>query len=349
VRHPWSRTLASHPHGHGLGPAGGLAADRTAWRPARQSSLVPGPALATRLRGLWLALGRQARPDRTIPASVWISGGVVSGKPTVQGPDNGLRSLGRSVSRLALTNPRLLCLAEGQGGCRDQESQRARWHPMTLPAQALIRRFLPHVWPHGFPKVRDAGVWSPGPRSLRRQLQRWLAGHDLVPLPASPEPESQSPASWGPPRRAGQPCPSCGQGLLVVIRRLPRHQRGPPGATDSPCGRPRPAASGPSVAGTVAPSHPCALLPETVAGSPLPPGPAALGSHLPSGSAPLFPPRWLTDTPPIIARMFFPRGAGCLKIPYGLEPRFRSTPLLCRLRATTTLLRYALQERGVPD
>jgi hypothetical protein len=101
-----------------------------------------------------------------------------------------------------------------------------------------------------------------------------------------------------------------------------------------------PASSGPPVPGTVPPSPPSALFPETAAGSPLPPRPAALGSPPASGASPLCPPCWSTGTPPIIAEMFFPRGAGCLKIPYRVAPRFRSTPFLCRRRATKTLIRY---------
>jgi hypothetical protein len=88
------------------------------------------------------------------------------------------------------------------------------------------------------------------------------------------------------------------------------------------------------------PYHPCALLPDTIAGgSPLPPRPAAPGYHPASGSSPLSPPQWITGTPPSISRMFFPSGSGCLKIPYGLEPRVSSTAFLCRLRATKMLLR----------
>src|SRR5882724_4576212 len=104
-----------------------------------------------------------------------------------------------------------------------------------------------------------------------------------------------------------------------------------------------PASSGLRVPATAALDHPCALLPDTMTGTPLPPRPATRGSHPVSGSSPLGPPRWITDTPFISSRMFFPRDAGCLKIPYGLAPRFRSTAFLCRRRATKTLLRSAVE------
>ena len=81
--HTWTRTLTYHPPVHGLVPAGGVSADRTAWRPARTSSLVPVHALAKLFRGLFLALVRQERPDLIIPEVVWTTGWVVYCKPAV--------------------------------------------------------------------------------------------------------------------------------------------------------------------------------------------------------------------------------------------------------------------------
>src|SRR5215218_7313409 len=95
VLHTWTRTLAYQPHVHCLVPAGGVSADRTAWRPARPSSLVPVHALAPLVRGRFRALVRQERPDLTIPESVWTKGWVVSCKPALQGPEQVLNSLGR--------------------------------------------------------------------------------------------------------------------------------------------------------------------------------------------------------------------------------------------------------------
>jgi Putative transposase/Transposase zinc-binding domain len=228
VLHTWSRTLAYHPHVHCLVPAGGVSADRTEWRPARPSYLVPVHALAKLFRGLFLALVRQERPDLPLPAAVWIKGWVVYCQPTVHGTEQVLHYLGRYIHRIALTNSRIVSIENGHVCFRYQDAQDHRWKSMTLPALEFIRRFLQHVWPEGFRKVRYYGLWSPIHRPLLHQLQLWLAGHTPVPPPASPAPESQAPASWGPPLRAGQPCPSCGQGLLVVIRLLPRPQRGPP-------------------------------------------------------------------------------------------------------------------------
>jgi hypothetical protein len=140
----WTRALVDHPHVHGLVPAGGIAAERPAGRPARQPSRVPVRALSKRFRGLFLDRVRRERPDLAIPASVWTMAWVVSGKPAGPGPAQVLRSVGRSVPRIALTKSRRRSLENGQVCCRDQVSQDPRGQTMTLPALECIRRFRPH-------------------------------------------------------------------------------------------------------------------------------------------------------------------------------------------------------------
>jgi hypothetical protein len=228
VLHTWTRTLAYHPHVHCLVPAGGVSADRTEWRPARTAYLVPVHALAKLFRGLFLDLVRHERPDLPLPASVWTKGWVVYCKPAVQGREQVLNYLGRYVHRIALTNSRLLSIEDGHVCFRYQRSQDHRWKTMTLPAHEFIRRFLQHILPHGFHKVRYYGLWSPVHRPLLRQLQLALAGHELDLPPAAPAGDLPLPDSWCSPLRAGQPCPHCGQGRLLLIRSIPRLQRGPP-------------------------------------------------------------------------------------------------------------------------
>jgi putative transposase/transposase-like zinc-binding protein len=123
VLHTWTRTLVYHPHVHCLVPAGGVSADRTEWRPARTSSLVPVQALAKLFRGWFLDLVRQERPDLTLPASIRTKGWVVYGTPTVHGAEQVLNYLGRYVHRLALTNHRLRSIEQGQVRFRYQDSQ----------------------------------------------------------------------------------------------------------------------------------------------------------------------------------------------------------------------------------
>jgi len=228
VLHPWTRALAYPPHVHGLVPAGGISADRTPWRPARPPDLVPVQALSTLFRGLFRDLVRQERPDLALPESVWTTAWVVYGKPAVQGSDQVLRYLGRYVHRIALTNSRMLAVEDGQVCFRYQDSRPHCWQTMTLPALECIRRFLQHVLPAGFHKVRYYGLWSPVHRSLLHQLQLCLAGHEPPAPLESPAQERPPHTSAYSPLPAGQLCPHCRQGRLVVIRLLPRHGREPP-------------------------------------------------------------------------------------------------------------------------
>lgn len=244
--HTWTRPLAYHPHVHGLVPAGGISADRTEWRPARSSYRVPVHALSQRFRGLLQDLLRQERPDLTIPEAVWTKGWVVSCKPTVQGTEPVLTYLGRYVHRIALTTHRLLSIEAGPVCVRYPDSQTSRWHTMTLPAQACIRRFLPHVWPQGVHKVRYDGLWSPVHRPLLHQRQRALAGHAPEPPPTAPAWERHPTDGWCPPpsRRSAMSAPSRPQirrsmapwhesvrRSAPIPERPPRHHPYGPGAT----------------------------------------------------------------------------------------------------------------------
>jgi hypothetical protein len=142
VLHTWTRTLAYHPHVHGLVPAGGVSADRTQWQPARRASLVPVQALSQLFRRVFRALVRQERPDLTIPESVWTKGWVVYGKPALQGTERVLNDLGRYVHRIALTNSRLLAIEDGHVCFRDQDTQDQRWKTLTPRQPPLHRRAL---------------------------------------------------------------------------------------------------------------------------------------------------------------------------------------------------------------
>jgi len=120
----------------------------------------------------------------------------------------------------------MLASEDGHVRFRSQDAQDQRGKTMKLPAHEVIRRFLPHVLPQGFPKVRDYGLGSPIHRPLLHHRQLCLAGP--APPLQSPAPESHPHASTPPPFQAGQRCPHGAQGLLVVIRLLPRLRRGPP-------------------------------------------------------------------------------------------------------------------------
>jgi hypothetical protein len=210
---------------------------------------------------------------------------------------------------------------------------------MTLPAQELIRRFLQPMLPQGVHQVRSYGLWSPVHHTLLHHLQLRLAGHGPAHAPAAPASESQSTDSGCPPLRAGHPGPSCGPGLVVVIRSLPRLHRGPPGGPQLPPSLLTSAPSPPHRLLAGALGHPCLRLSRTLLGRPLPhhlTGPGTAPGPCPSAP---FPPPRSVGHPPMPPRKGFSRGSAWITMPNGAVQRFSSTPLLCRLRATTTLLR----------
>jgi hypothetical protein len=219
VLHTWTGALEYHPHVHGLVPAGGVWADRTEWRAAREEFLVPVKALSRIFRGIFRDLAKEKLPDVAFPDSAWKKEWVVFAKPAIQGPDKVLEYLGRYVYRVALTNRRILDIENGKVTFRYKQSKTGQAGTMTLDAMEFIRRFLQHVLPRGVHKVRYYGLWSPTNRKLRRRLQL-LLGYSSDPAEPPLAKKTVSPAST-----TCRPCPECGQGNLIPTARLPRQPR----------------------------------------------------------------------------------------------------------------------------
>ena len=175
ILHTWGRNLAYHPHIHYLIPAGGLAADTQTWLPARQDFLLPVKALSKIFRGKF----RQALVKTTlfarIPSKVWQQDWVVHCKPVGNGR-TALKYLAPYVFRVAISNRRLVKLENDQVTFRYRATDTGQPKLCTLSAEAFIHRFLQHVLPKGFVKVRYFGFFAPGCRkrlaALRQQLEQ---------------------------------------------------------------------------------------------------------------------------------------------------------------------------------
>jgi len=223
VVHTWTRAMIYHPHVHCLIPGGGLSADGSAWLPCRKSYLVPVTALSLIFRAKFMQLARKALPQVRFPASIWQKQWVVYSKPTVQGADKVLRYLARYVHRVAIANSRILSIDNGQVQFRYKDSRQKAWKTMTLPAQEFIRRFLQHVLPAGFHKVRYYGIFAPCNRDLLKRARQLLADADdntTAPLPDV----GKNPA----PPYDPMPCPFCKVGHLTFVATIPRKGRDPP-------------------------------------------------------------------------------------------------------------------------
>lgn len=223
VLHTWGGAMVYHPHVHCLIPAGGLTAEGE-WRFARKRYLLPVRALSRIFRAKFMALARKAHPELHFPESLWSTDWVVYCKPAPQGGRKVLRYLGRYVHRVAITNRRITSICQGRIGFGYKDSRTERWQTTHLPAREFIRRFLQHVLPQGFNKVRYYGLLSPANRQVLKRVQLLLAKtQEPEEQPAGTTFQSTQRIETNP-----RPCPCCGLGFLVVIGRLPRQSRDPP-------------------------------------------------------------------------------------------------------------------------
>ena len=227
VLHTWTRTMEYHPHAHCLVPGGGVSPDGS-WVPSRPDYLVPVRALSKMFRGIFVDLVRKALPDITLPKSIWDQDWVVYAKPAVQGADRVLEYLGRYVHRVAITNSRIVSIDDGRVVFRYKRVADPTWTTMALDAREFIRRFLQHVLPSGFHKVRYYGLWAPANRERLRRIQEELTqGQSPRSAQETIEPSKPQPARRSQPLE-GQPCPHCGEGVLVWRAAIPRSPRAPP-------------------------------------------------------------------------------------------------------------------------
>ena len=223
VLHTWTRALVYHPHVHCLIPAGGLSHDKRYWLEARKNYLVPVRALSDIFRATFIALARRKLPETVLTQSIWNTPWVVYCKPCGHSTEKTLSYLARYVHQTAITNSRILSVEQGKVTFRYKDSRECRWKTMTLEASEFIRRFLQHVLPRGFHKVRYYGLLSPRRRSILEQIRRELTNKAETgeAEPLNGDSNANIPESI-------RLCPVCHKGYLIPIMTLPRRWRAPP-------------------------------------------------------------------------------------------------------------------------
>jgi hypothetical protein len=224
----WTRDLAYHPPVHYLVPGGGLSSEGTQWLSPRSAAwLVPVRALSRLFRGKLKAALTTTGFDALVPSQVWHKDWVTHCQPAGTGTEV-LTYFAPYIYRIALTNNRLVALEDGHVTFRYKKRTGTGWKRMTLPAEAFIHRFLQHVLPRGFPKVRAYGFLSPSRRKCLPQLQALLAANlPTAPAPAPKHASPRVPAPPSPTPAADRGCRHCG-GRLVCLGRLVPHPREPP-------------------------------------------------------------------------------------------------------------------------
>jgi hypothetical protein len=232
ILHTWNQKLLHHPHVHCLIPAGGISPDRSRWVRSRRRFLLPVAVLRKMFRGKFLSFlaaafrRKQLRfPDRLthlaatnafdrflrqLRSKTW----VVYAKRPFGGPEYVIKYLARYTHRVAISNGRLIEMRDRQVTFRWRDSADSnRQKLMTLDAVDFIRRFLLHVLPAGFVKIRHFGFMANRNRREAVALCRSL----LPPPPAGGTTsltESQR-------RAVDRKCPFCKIGTLCLIGRMP--------------------------------------------------------------------------------------------------------------------------------
>jgi hypothetical protein len=204
VLHTWGRTLEYHPHVHYVVPDGGISADGSKWLPSRADFFVPVKALSILFRAKFRdALKRQGLLDQADPA-VWSRDWVVHSQATGDGRAS-LRYLAPYVFRVAIGDHRIVACDDGKVTFTYRRVGSNRPRKMTLDAMEFLRRFLQHVLPAGFQKVRHYGFQSPNSGTLLEAVQ-WLISVALAATFTLKTASAQQPAMILGPR-----CPVCGQ------------------------------------------------------------------------------------------------------------------------------------------
>ena len=229
--HTWTRDLRYHPHVHYLVPGGALSCDGQTWLSARGGFFLPVRPLGILFRAKLRDGLRKTSWFERVPAKVWRQAWVVHCQPVGNGLP-ALKHLARYVLRVALSNQRIQRVVNDQVTFSYQDADSGETRLCTLAAEEFIRRFLQHILPKGWVKVRYYGFFSPGQRQRLDELRQRLGGLQAAKCPPPIEPlETRDPAAADGPMPAQPPvrCPICGEALQWV-QRLRLGGRSPPRA-----------------------------------------------------------------------------------------------------------------------
>lgn len=235
VLHTWGQSLQHHPHVHCVVTGGGLACDATGvptrpwrWRSCRPGFFLPVRVLSRVFRGKFLAGLRHAFDTSKLLFCGALSGladaaafgrwlrplytreWVVYAKPPFGGPEVTLKYLARYTHRVAISNRRLVSWANDVVTFTGKDYTRGgRRRTHRLSGVEFVRRFLLHVLPRGFVKIRHYGLLANRVREEKLAACRWQLGVKITPL-AEPAVGHQ------------RMCPLCGSGRWIVVEELPR-------------------------------------------------------------------------------------------------------------------------------
>jgi hypothetical protein len=254
VLHSWGSAMTHHPHLHMIVPGGGLSPDGKAWVMCRPRFLLPVRVLSRRFRRLFLeklTAAHQAGQLRFFNHHAALADGAafkrylkpvrraewaVHAKEPFAGPGAVLAYLSRYTHRVAISNSRLIRLDHNGVTFRWKDYRakgRDRQKVMTLPAHEFIRRFLLHVLPKGFHRIRHYGFLANGNRAANLARARsLLAGPGRDPAADTANPDKPDKTNPYP-----HPCPKCGGPMVVIETFAPAQTPLRPQARDPPAAK----------------------------------------------------------------------------------------------------------------
>jgi len=227
VLHTWTRNLIFHPHVHYLAPGGALHPDGMTWLPARPGFFLPVRALSQLFRAAFRRGLQKTKLFEHVPAKIWSQEWVVHCKPVGDG-QAALKYLAPYIHRVAISNRRLLAFQD-RGSMQSSQvtfqfraSDTGQFKTCTLSVEQFFQRFLQHVLPQAFVKVRYFGFFGAAVRRKLVALQVRLGKSGLVPIE---QPSASSPSDHEPPSKIL--CPSCGQPMIFQKKLSPQLCRSP--------------------------------------------------------------------------------------------------------------------------
>jgi hypothetical protein len=237
--HTWDRSMGYHLHVHYLVPAGGIDPKTGEWKATHPTFLVPGSALSQVFRAKFRDALKAEAPKlfALVPPETWNKTWVVHCKPVGDGR-TALKYLTPYIYRVALSNRRLINMQDGTVTF-SYKPHKKPWTTMTLPALRFMQRFLQHVLPKGFQKVRYFGFLHPSAKTrfsaLKQQLEKNASESSDKPVSEENTKPKEKTNNNHTPEQPGV-CPNCGAPLRYIGRlprcpaiKMPLHnQRGPP-------------------------------------------------------------------------------------------------------------------------
>jgi hypothetical protein len=219
----WQRDLSAlHPHIHYIVPGGGLSKDGSQWLSARHNFLMPEEALADIFRAKFRDLLKKADPELwdMIPREIWRTRWVVDIEAVGSG-EHALKYLAPYIFQVAISNKRLKKLEDGQVTFTYTTSKTKEQKTKTIPAEEFTTKFLEHVLPRRFVKVRAYGLLHSHKRALFERARELLAAQDSA---TEAQSSSDQPAEVQDQPTKKKPktlrCPKCGKDMRW-IKELP--------------------------------------------------------------------------------------------------------------------------------